>query len=1671
MSRCLINTLLCCVFVLLFGCSQEAPDDTHTKASQAQGDGSQNDGSQNSSIEEAVFDRAQVLEEYKEQPLTVLDVSEREWQGQNAIAVTLSVPLDPAKNHQQYLDVSQKDSGKMSGKADGAWVLSPSGKVLWFTHTEPNTAYDITIYQGLTAATDRQLALTKTVSLTTRDLKPSVSFDSKGHFLTAGLGNGIPVTAVNIDAVNVDFFRIDDQQLHSFLREFDRFYYWRIQDMTHFGELAYSGRFELNTPKNTRTKRTLDVENITQLNAPGVYLAVMLPAGEYTQPKITWFSVTDIGLHAREYQQRLDVHVSSLKTGKALSGVSVLLLDDHSAVVGERTSTPEGIVTFQPIPQNVQHIIAQTDTPSGQHFSHIPFRQPALDLSEFDIGKRPQLPVEFYIYAPRDLYRPGEMIDFNGLLRDFDGKKTAPAIMTAKIKKPDGSVMKTFKWHGQALGYYHYAWNIPVSAPVGNWELVVEGAFDKPVVFPFKVEEFLPERMKLTFNEGNEKPEIIQRQASLTIPILGEYLYGAPAAGNRLSTLVNVSPWRLPIESLQHYQFGDATEKNTTQQFGLDDITLSADGNADIVAKASHWRHSQSPLRIQLVSSVYESGGRPVTRAYSSLMWPAETVIGIRPDFSDDNPEANSRVGFDIVNATAQGELKAASGLDVKLIREDRQYFWVFDDNRGWHYEWTDKEFTEITQTVSIAEGKSTHVEFPVSYGRYRMEVRNPETGLISNVRFYAGYNWYANWKAAQNNQGVVRPDKVAVVLDKGAYQPGEVAQVKITPPEAGEAIIMVEADEPLWMKRLSIPDEGITIEIPVSEEWNQHNTYVTATVLRPGNNKKTITPKRSFGLAHLPLDRQDRSLSVVIDAPDETLPQETLMVDITIDEALSGVKIPTEETLFVTLAAVDVGVLNISNFKTPNPEEAFFGKRQYGIESKDLYGKVIELSQADKASIRFGGDADMARGGQAPQSDVQIVSLFSGVVKMNNGKTSIPVELPDFNGRLRLMALAFSDNQFGHQEKDITVAAPLVTQLSMPRFLAMGDLSSLALDIHNLSGERQHLDVSLSVSGAMSLRNDDAEKTTMKKVVLDDQKKTTLHFPVKATDFSGQGIVQLSIESENETDQSEPMKPLHREWKLGMRPAYSAVNEYRSTTLKKGDSIQLGEKDLLPYLSGSVDATVVLSPSVDLGLRNQFENLLRYPYGCLEQTSSRAFPFVYATKENQERFGLPAITQQERFKRLQEGVDRVATMQLGNGGFGLWNNRSPEEHWLTAFVTDFLLLARDAGAEVPPSLLDNALKRLKRYVNRSGRFVGERWSEDQNHYSFAYKAYSAYVLSKVNQAPLGTLRNLYDRQFKRAQSGLPKVHLGIALMNMGDKKRGRAALEASLQTFPERTKYLGDYGSPIRDKALAIHLLLSNHYFTQEAMELSLSLAKEIHDRRWLSTQERNALFLAGIELSKAGEGRWTGEVILNQLSQTLSQQGMYQQVLDDHSINNGFSFTSTNDEILFSNVHLMGYPKNKPEPFESGLSIHRQWYNQKGELVSPDNVEVGDLFIVHLELSANSRTPDALVVDFIPAGFEIENQNLEHAIQLESFTIDGKSIEQLQRRSKVKHQEFRDDRFVAAMDINTYNRTHIFYVLRAVTPGDYQVPAPTVEDMYRPERRAVGETVDRISVTQPNL
>ena len=1597
------------------------------------------------------FVKVKVLATEK-QSFRILEISERTFENSPAIAILFSDKLKSNKRYDNQIRISDKKKMLKS-----AWVLSDDSRTLYYPYLTPKTKYSVTVSEDILSA--EGIALGKRVSRTikTRAMPSVVSFKGEGLLLPAKMTSGLPVITVNVESVDIEFFKMNDKGLTKFVswkKPYQNKGYYQLENIKKYAKLVFSGRFNLEPEKNSRVTRYISVENIKALQKPGVYMAVMRQPGEYSfEYQTTFFIVTDLGLQARVYPDEARIYASSLKTGKILSNVDLTFLNKTGKTILKGKINKKGVYKCS------KQIIKKTSVVIARYKKYqtaLSFSVPALDLSEFNLGKRVNKTRDIFIYSPRDLYRPGETVTMAALLRNDDASKVESIPLFAQYIRPDGLVVKEFMLQPKKKlpGFYKTQFSIPLNAQTGNWRFELRVIPDSKTAtekFNFHVEDFLPERMKL---ELTSPQKYLTFQSELFVDIKGSYLYGAPASDNKVLARVIVKPARELYKKLKGFKFGNIADKNYIDNWDVDEIHLDKNGEKKLKIQ-NHWKNLKSPMTVRTTVSLFESGGRPVVRSIKTIYRPAKNLVGILPMFNVKSTEPGL-LKFKIAKVTPNGTLVSSNNLLITIIKEDRNYFWEFSQNRGWDYNYTEKRYTYANDAISILDKTPFEYSTNLPYGRYIFKIKDPETNLVTSIRFHVGY-----WSDDDGKKSAARPDIVKLNLDKKAYYPNDIIKLTVKPPHAGHALILIESDKLLWSVKTYVKPSGTVIKIPVSNQWKSHDIYISAVVFRPGSASEKITPNRAIGLVYLPLEREKRRISFSINSPEKIKPLQKIKVQLKLDE---NSRINAEgEPLFVTLSAVDMGILNITNFKTPDPFSWFFEQRRFDVDIYDIYGKVIEIADGKLAKLRYGGDADITPGGKRPETKVELVSLFCNPVMFDkNGEAYVELNIPDFNGKLRLMAVAFSSNMVGSSEKDMTVAASVITQLSMPRFLAPLDQSEFMLDIRNMTDKNLNLEIDFNVtspvifSDNLNFENHNGKKSIIKTVNFNSHEKKTLRFPVVVENKINSSIIKLKVKADNVN--------IQKQWLLGIRPAYPATVRKQSTILKKEDTFTIDKTICSDMIPSTVEIDVRVSSTLSLNMKAAIKGLLGYPYGCAEQTVSQAFPFVYINFQTIKRFDLPEVSKEKKMKLLKKAVEKLHGLQLSSGGFGLWSRQSPEDAWLTVYVTDFLLSANNASIFVPASLLAKAINRVKEYLVGKIPEFGNGLKNKK--YEFTVKCYAAYLMSKLNKAPLGTLRILYDNYKENAVSPLPLVQLGVAFAAMGDHNRSKAAFGKAVQKKYDDCNYYSDYGTAFRDDALSTFLLVKSHASRSDLMSMIKRMENALSKKEWLSTQEKYALFRAGMALSSLDEKVWNGVLTVAGDNKTISRKDTLILTPSVNDIKKGVSFTSNFDNNLFVSAVINGYTTTSPPMDNKYISIKRSYYNLDGHPIYKRSFPVGELILVHLKVISDRRVPDAIVVDLFPAGFEAENLNLTQGINLDDLRINGKSITTLLEETNIVYEEYRDDRYVAALKLEKNQKTDLFYLARVVSPGKYTVPQTFVESMYNPEIRGIGEKTKQIEI-----
>lgn len=1667
-------------------------------------------------------------------PFTVIDAANRELDGQPALALTFSQPLDAHTDYDKVVrvfrmpsrstakavnlddgddtDDSESDRASAQGASaasevstaeeltditggvavQGAWIVGDNPRMLYFPHVEPLARYVVQVQDLLTGKDGRKIGREVRYSISTPAVAPAFYFASRGMVLPAKQNGGLPVVTVNVPEVDVEFMRMRPDQLPRFVdamlarkrssssssdagedsddggssedsgeRSGDpdlssdlhgAVSVWSLDRLHKMADSVYQARFLTEQQPDKRSVTYLPVETIRPLQEPGVYVAVMSQPGRFRyEYQTTYYYVSDLGLHLRLFDHAAETFVSSLTDGSAVSGVDITWLDHQGKVLAHGETDADGHASFAKQPDGASVVLARKN---GQ-MSVVSVHEAALDLSEYDITGPSYKPVRLFAWSGRDLYRPGETFTMSVLARDADGRAVPPQPLQATLRRADGKTQFVSTWQpvGGRPGYYQQKIALPADAPTGGWSLELRNdpaARQANATVHFKVEEFLPERMKLDL--ASASPALVPGQA-LRVDVKGTYLYGAPAGGNRVLGVVEFFRDGNPLAArYPGFEFGDANDATLNVRQQLDEQALDDDGELALDIPTDPAQGAHSPVTVRATLSLLETGGRPAVRNIERTIWPAQIMTGVRPLFTGAYAQENTLAGFELIRVDQAGNPKPAKGLQVRMFRENRNYYWRFDDQRGWNSGYTETDELTYTGTVDIAAGARGQLRVPVKYGRYRLEVLDTATGLTQRYRFYAGWNAQSDERAGQ------RPDRVTLKLDRGAYRGGDTAHLTITPPHAGTALITVDGDRTLWTKRVKIDGASAAVDIPVDPAWKRHDLYVDVMVLRPGNEGDLVTPTRALGLISLPLASEDRKLDVTLDAPAQVKSETLTKVKVKVPAAKG-------QNAVLTLSAVDVGILNITKFAAPDPFNAFFGKLAYGADLHDIYGRLIEKLAGKKGKLKWGGDAVPATTQDMPKK-VKLVDLFTGPVALDaNGEAEISLMLPDFNGTLRLSAVVASADRFGSQSREMRVAAPVVAELSMPRYLNFGDHSTLALDVQNLTGAAGTFRIGVKAQSGLTVQHGSRE------VTLRPQQKVTLRYGLDAGEQIGLHAIDVSVQGAGVA--------LTRHYALEVEAPTPSTQQTLRYTVDPGATLTIRDPAVAGFHPGSLSAHLLVSNTPPVDVKAAVKWLLAYPYGCAEQVTSSAYPWLFVDEAAARRYGLKVYTRDERAQRIDFALGKLGGYQSARGGFSLWGNAA-DDFWLSGYVTGFLQDARAQGFAVPDALYANAMSYLLRGLQEGSAQITplptrvtpddlRRLIDDVRLSNRSYEslARASYVLARERRAPLATLRLLFNQR-GYADSGLSLVELGIALNLMGDHARAQQAIAEGLKT-ERRGNYWWDYGSDVRDLAMQYVLLRRDNIETPGAAALPgrIQAAMSARGSDYYSTQERLALFRVGQALGSDEPKPWHATVA--SAGATRSVDSVTSQFADVSAAEfaQGLTVSNPTDQHLFVELALSGNPVQTPQPAGSAqIVLTRDYRSADGSPLGGKPLKVGDTVLVHLRASSPRYvTGSALVVDRIPAGLEIENANLVQGENGDGLKVDGIAVNEAMQSDRIQHVEFRDDRFVAAVKLG-WSNVDLFYRARVVTPGQYVVPPLFAQDMYRPDVFGVMDPQTKMTV-----
>jgi len=1070
-----------------------------------------------------------------------------------------------------------------------------------------------------------------------------------------------------------------------------------------------------------------------------------------------------------------------------------------------------------------------------------------------------------------------------------------------------------------------------------------------------------------------------------TLPVVARFLYGAPAAG-----LSGNGHWRLtvndtPFPALEGYRIGmvDETYAPSSQEVELTDT--DAEGKTSLAIALPRAPDTTRALKAEIEVTINDPGGRGSRATVSVPVRPAGRLIGIKPLFTDGAVDANTEAGFDVAAVDPDGK-RVALAATLRLVREHPDWRLVLNGRQArYQIVWRDEPLE--TRTVAIAADTAFRFAKQLGFGRYRLEVVEAGGMAATSVRFRAG------WVSA-NNPDV--PDQVDVSADRAVHAPGETAKIHIAPPFSGTATLMVLSDRVLMLRNITVAEGGTDVDVPVTADWGP-GAYVAVHAFRPGGAPQTARPGRAIGLVWVGVDPATRKIELSLDTPEKFPPRARALVPV---RGTPGA--------WVSLAAVDEGILRLTNFPSPDPAPHFLGRRRLGLDIRDDWGRLIAPGEGDATVLSQGGDDGSF---VLPDTPIRTVTLFTPPVQIGaDGKVEIPLDMPDFAGQVRLMAVGWSGSRIGAASAKVLVRDPLVAEPLLPRFLAPGDDTRFAVLMQNLELSAGDASATVSVEGPLALSG-----PARLAVRLEKGQQAVPVTRIKATG-AGRGVILLDVRGPDGYQ-------VQREVAITVRPARGRTTLLAGAELAPNAEIRLtpgGER----FLVGTWKAQLSVGGPVRYDVAALARHLDDYPLRCLEQATSRGLPLALLADG--------PLAGPERAARLQEAVGSVLDRQRFDGAFSLWSGSGEPEEWLSSYTTDFLMRAKAAGAAVPEQALRDALK-----------YIAERTdSPGQDAQGQANQAYRLYVLARAGKGRPGAARVLAEN-LDALPTPLARAQIGAALALARDRERAEAAFRAALDS-PARKYWYGDYGTALRDQ-LAIALLLKESGLLPDRLsKLSGTLPGNDLAPAMLSTQEQAWAIAAAAVLGRDGR---PVRVSLNGDAQAAAPA--ISLVLAGPAV-----LRNLDERAVWQAVSVTGVPAAPLPAARNLMSVRRDFLAMDGKKLNLDTLRQNTVFIMLLEGKADdAQVHTAQLLQGLPAGWEIAGRFGDG---------DVPGLPWLGKLTATDAQPGADDRFAAVLNLpSSKGEFRIAVKLRAVTPGNFELPGAELSDMYRPgvfARQAAG-------------
>ncbi|MDR3194197.1 MAG: alpha-2-macroglobulin, partial [Tannerella sp.] len=1337
---------------------------------------------------------------------------------------------------------------------------------------------------------------------------------------------------------------------------------------------------------------------------------------------------SDLGMIVKSNSNnRLWVAVSNLLDTRPVAGAEVTAYNFQLQPVGSALTDENGFASFKT--KNKPFVVVASAQRQKAYLRMADGEENL--LSRFDVGgKEIQKGLKGYVYGERGVWRPGDTLHVSFMLEDRERKIPDSHPVTVEVYNPRGQFYAKQVSANGLNGLYTFALPTKADDPTGLWNMYVKvggTSFHKAL----RIETVKPNRLKINLDMPGNRLSVDNHPVAFKLRSV--WLTGATAQDLKAKVEMTLSKTSTQFKGYENYLFNNPATEFTSNTLEIFEGTLDGEGEATFQLQPPAAEGAPGMLQANLACHVYEQGG-DASVYYRTLPYsPYSTYVGIRFNQkpSEHYLETDVEHTFDVVTVNADGKPVSGSDLEYKIYHIGWSWWWGYED-RSYASYLQNTSLKPVASGTLNTEGGKARIKFRIDapdWGRYLVYVKDRKGGHA------CGGTIYMDWPEWMGRANKTNPDDVKMLTfstDKESYEAGDEATVIIPAAAGGRALVAIEnGSDVIHRKWVEIPASGETkYSFRVTENMAP-NVYLHISLLQPHEQTANNLPIRMYGVMPLFVTNQNSVLTPLVTMADVLRPETEFTVK---------VKEENGKPMTYTLAVVDEGLLDLTNFKTPDPWNEFYAREALGVRTWDVYDAVIGSFTGKYGSILgIGGDGDLRRPNEKANRFKPVVRFIGPFALGKGGERSHALKLPPYIGSVRVMVVAGQHGAYGKAEKTAPVRTPLMVLSSLPRTVSIDEEIVLPVNIFVMENSVKNVSVKVETTGKLELSGEKQQTAAFS-----SPGDRIVYFKLKSGASTGIERVTVTASGNGHTsketveiDVRNPNPPVMNATVRLLNPGETASLAYQLDGAYGGNWIKLEASRI---------------PAVDLNRR--FDYLYDYPHYCSEQLTSRALPLLFISSFRD----LSDKEQASMKTNVREAIANLYGRQLSGGGIVYWPGNTSADRWITSYAGSFLWMAKEKGYDVN----EGVLGRWKNYQRKAA----QDWRPETRHdmrygqYDSEYEqAYRLYTLALAGAPEAGAMNRLKEL---KEQSQQARWRLAAAYALAG---KGNVANELVFNQKTEVEPYSSNnafYGSGSRDEAMILETLILMGK-EKEAFLLAQKVSRDLSGERTFTTQTTAYALMAMARLAEKSSGTIRFDWSLNGTGQPAVQTGkaVFQSDLPLKPLSGRVNITNAGENTL----HVSLASKTKPlrdslPPVEDHIRLNVSYTHLNGKDMDVSKLKQGTDFIAVIQvsnISGYNDYTDLALTQIIPSGWEIYNERMEQPEEEE----DKQSVSYTWR-------DIRDDRVLTYFDL-ARQKSKIFRVrMTASYAGSFIFPAIHCEAMYDPSVQARTKA-GRVTVEQP--